>query len=156
MARLEGNFHARKMPAEPTMCMKTQELRGNSMFGRRILSDSIKDSYIVASKTEREKIKLKIGDDPTMYMKTKENGRDILDDPTMFMKTNGLILEPTICLKIKGLSSNRQVESSDGGACVKYPSTFVPSTVLEVRVPPLTRALDILPAHFPNHCYSSI
>ena len=33
----------------------------------------------------------KIGDDPTMLMKTKENQSDILDGPTMFMKTNNLI-----------------------------------------------------------------
>jgi hypothetical protein len=37
-----------------------------------------------------KKSKQKIGDDPTMLLKTKEIRSDILDHPTMLMKTNAL------------------------------------------------------------------
>jgi hypothetical protein len=40
---------------EPTMCMKTQGLRGNTMPGLKILSDSIKSSYIGNGKAKRGK-----------------------------------------------------------------------------------------------------
>jgi hypothetical protein len=45
----------------------------------------------LARKMEGVKNLRKIGDGPTMCMKTKENRSDKLTDPTMFMKTNGLI-----------------------------------------------------------------
>ena len=38
----------------------------------------------------REKGELKIKEEPTILMKTKENENDRLDDPTILMKTNDL------------------------------------------------------------------
>jgi hypothetical protein len=52
VVRWDGCLQSQKMPLEPTMYMKTKGLRGNLMLERKILSDSIKSSYIVARKME--------------------------------------------------------------------------------------------------------
>jgi hypothetical protein len=50
--RWDGRLQSQKRLLEPTMSMKTNGLRGNSMLGAKILSDSIKSSYIVARTAE--------------------------------------------------------------------------------------------------------
>ena len=76
---------------EPTMCQKQKGLAEN--YTDRTKSYVVENTLVIEFRlaNRREKGELKKTDEPTMLMKTKEEGGDILDDPTMLLKTKQLI-----------------------------------------------------------------